>query len=319
MARLSIALIVLCTFSAFAVLNAEPSAFQLQSGATKNEINSLQNKNKTLQKIISGLQGQVNSAEQTQDGLKSLIEGQNSINKKNQDDIQSLKQISLELQSSVSISKDKLTRQENQIKDLINRINDQEIKINKIQQSLQEMNKIMTDNNASIVQQLSLISEFLEKRQKDRLNEKIDTPPVVTQAPKPKIDPKKSPEQIYNDAKEFIRKRDYANAEEALNALIKQNYQSANVYFLLGDIAYRKKDYPLAINYYSQSATLNEDANYMPVLLWRTAWSFRYQKNEASYKKFIDVLIDKYPNSEQGKRAAQDRIIESRNKKDSQS
>ena len=55
--------------------------------------------------------------------------------------------------------------------------------------------------------------------------------------------------------------------------------------------------------YYKKSATLDENAVYMPVLLWRTAWSFRYLSDQENYQKFIDLLIRLYPDSEQGKKA----------------
>ena len=41
----------------------------------------------------------------------------------------------------------------------------------------------------------------------------------------------------------------------------------------------------------------------MPVLLWRTAWSFKYLEDDSNYDRFIDLLSRLYPESEQGKKA----------------
>ncbi|WP_237699350.1 hypothetical protein [Helicobacter suis] len=59
-----------------ALLMAEPSAFDLQSGATKQELNTLKTSNKNLQDILTTLKSQTDTLLQGQDGLKSLVEGQ---------------------------------------------------------------------------------------------------------------------------------------------------------------------------------------------------------------------------------------------------
>lgn len=52
-------------------LNGEPSAFEKQSGVTKNDI-------KTLQNLVSKLQQKVDSIGQAQEGISSLYESQSS-------------------------------------------------------------------------------------------------------------------------------------------------------------------------------------------------------------------------------------------------
>lgn len=298
----------------FGVILAEPSAFQLQSGATKNEINSLQNRNKDLQKTVVTLQNQVNSTERNQDGLKSIIEGQNLLNKRHQDLINAMGQNISELQNNVNFLRERLKTTDENAKKLEAELIAQSARITKLQDNFQEMSRTITESNASIVQQLNLISQFLETRQKDP-----ETPagPKKDEKPAPKkpvfkADPKKSDKDYFAEAKELIRKKDYDRAEEIFRHVAKNGYKAAEAHYELGGIFYRKKDYAQAILNYKKAATLDENAPYMPILLWRTAWSFRYQKDEKNFQKFIDIIISDYPNSEQGKKAAQDREVEAR-------
>ncbi|CCF80225.1 TPR repeat containing exported protein; Putative periplasmic protein contains a protein prenylyltransferase domain [Helicobacter bizzozeronii CCUG 35545] len=58
------------------VLCAEPSAFDLQSGATKQELNTLKSSNRNLENILTTLQSQADALSQHQDGLNNLFKGQ---------------------------------------------------------------------------------------------------------------------------------------------------------------------------------------------------------------------------------------------------
>lgn len=289
------------------LLWAEPSAFELQSGATKNDISSLQSSSKNLQNIATDLQNRFTSLEQTQDGFKSLIEGQNLTIKKFTDSFFALQRSFDELKAGNQTFDGRLKQGYAQIDELKAQLLSQQEDIKKLQASLQELNRVMTESNNSIIQQLTLMSQFLEKTQKIQAlseeEEKAQKAKEEKEKQEKTIKLKKSNKENFNDAKDLIYKKDYKNAEYVLNELIKQDYKSAESYFMLGDIAYRKKDYEYAVEYYKKSATLDENAVYMPVLLWRTAWSFRYLSDQENYQKFIDLLIRLYPDSEQGKKA----------------
>ncbi len=286
---------------------AEPSAFELQSGATKNDISSLQSSSKTLQNIATDLQNRFTSLEQTQDGFKSLIEGQNLTIKKFTDSFFALQKSFDELKAENQTFDGRLKQGYVQIDELKAQLLSQQEDIKKLQASLQELNRVMTESNNSIIQQLTLMSQFLEKTQKIQSLSEEENAQDKSKEEKEKqektIKLKKNNKENFNDAKELIYKKEYKNAEYLLNELIKQDYKSAESYFMLGDIAYRKKDYEHAVEYYKKSVSLDEHASYMPVLLWRTAWSFRYLSDKENYQKFIDLLIRLYPDSEQAKKA----------------
>lgn len=109
--------------------------------------------------------------------------------------------------------------------------------------------------------------------------------------------------EIFVEAEALYKKGKLQEAKERFDWLVQNNYRPANGFYLLGEIAYRQKKYQDAIGFYKKSALINDKANYMPVLLWHTAWAFRYSKDLANYEKFLDSLIYLYPNSEQGQKA----------------
>lgn len=294
-------------------LNAEPSAFELQSGATKNDISSLQSSSKNLQSIATDLQNRLNSAEQTQEGLKTLVEGQNLRIKRMTDSF-------IVLQNAVSGIQNQLENMEEKAKDRLQdiealraQLEAQQEEIKKVQYSIQEINRVMTENNNSIIQQLNLMSQFLEKNQKD-----ISATMAAKEQEEAKKEevllPTKSNKERFAEAKNLIRKKEYSKVEDILNHLIKENYKSAECYYMLGDIAYRKKNYKSAVDLYKKSATIDEKASYMPILLWRTAWSFKYLKDDKNHQSFLELLARMYPESEQGKKAIE--IRDKTNKKE---
>lgn len=283
-------------------LHAEPSAFELQSGATKNAISNLRDSSKNLQNIVTDLQSRMESVEQTQEGLKTLVEGQNAKIKSIADAFILLQNALNALQNRIELAEDKAKDQAQDIEMLKSQLLAQQEETKKLQASLQEINQVMMENNTSIIQQLTLMSQFLEKNNKPEANIVVGEKKEEAKEPEPAL-PAKSNKENFAEAKALLRKKDYNSAEIILNGLVKENYKVAESYFILGDIAYRKKDYKSAVGLYKKSATLDEKATYMPVLLWRTAWSFKYLKDDSNYDKFIDLLSRLYPESEQGKKA----------------
>lgn len=286
-------------FSLILFLNAEPSAFELQSGATKNDISNLQLSSRNLQGIATDLQNRLKNTEQIQEGLKTLLEGQNFKIKKIDDSFIILQNGFNGLQNQFESANERAKEQNQDIEVLKAQLLAQQEEIKKIQYSIQEINKVMTENNNSIIQQLTLMSQFLEKTQNNLpalSEEKNESKKEENQIPK-------TSKQKFSDAKSFVRKKEFNSAEEILNELIQEKYKVAECYYILGDIAYRKKEYKSALDLYKKSATLDENASYMPTLLWRTAWSFKYLKDEKNYQNFIALLARTHPDSEQGKKA----------------
>lgn len=293
-----------------ALVSAEPSAFKNQQKISKSEITALKTRDQTIQQNIGGIKEQLAAIGQIQDGIKTVVESQNTINHKTQGQIQKLQADVSKIQSDISTLKEKTSELDSKLKEVINTVNTQQDRIEKLQQALKDLNELTAQNNANIIRQLDLISEALSKRQlvpsgATPTAPKSPTPPKKEE-PSP-IDKTKSNKELYVTGKDFMNKRNYEDAEKVFSYLIKNNYKTPDVYFMLGEISYRKKSYADAIEYYKQSALLNDKSSYMPILLWRTAWSFKQQGDDTNYNRFIDNLIDTYPNSEQGKKALQEK------------
>ena len=92
-------------------------------------------------------------------------------------------------------------------------------------------------------------------------------------------------------------------AKKGFNELLKRGYKKASSNFYLGEIAFKRGGYKEAINYYQQSATLDENANYMDKLLLHTAKSLQKIGKSGEAKVFFKAVIDTYPNSRSAREA----------------
>lgn len=288
---------------AISFLGAEPSAFELQSGATKKDLSTLQSNNKNLQHIATDVQARLEIVEQTQDGLKSLIEGQNLRIKQLVDENNVLKNHVSSLQAQIEVGQEQ-SREQSEIIDLLKvQILSQQDEIKRLQEALKELNEVVVKNNDEVLHQLELFTKFLmEKKQTlENSNQNSIEGAKITEQDEDE-DLQKDHQTLFIDAKNAINKKDYKKAEKILFFLIDKKFRIAESYFMLGDIAYSKKEYQVAVGLYKQSFALDEDAVYMPVLLWRTAWSFKYLKDIKNYERFTDILVKLYPKSEQAQK-----------------
>lgn len=300
---------VLFVVFSFSHLYSEPSAFELQSGATKDDISSLQLYTKILQGVTTDLQSRLLSLEQSQSGFQSLLEGQNLKIKSFTDSFYSLQQSFNELNASSLVLSNRIDEASQVMNEFKARLDAQQEDLKKFQTQIQDIKQAMTESNNSIIQQLTLISQYLENSQRISPNEEKDT--SGSKANSPNIsESSKSDAEIFVDAKELIKKKEFDSAKTLLDQLTQGDYKIAEVYFMLGDIAFGKKQYGDAIEFYRKSTVIDDKATYMPVLLWRTAWSFKYLKDEDNYKRFIDLIVALYPDSEQARRIQDSRKSE---------
>lgn len=299
------------------LLAAEPSAFELQSGATKKELKNLQTTNKNLENLAIDYSARIQVLEQSKDGLQSVLDGQAL-----------------------------------RIKSLLDTVGRQETKIQALQSSLDYQNEIIKQQQATIenlqksIGQNAALIEQIDSKLKDlaKLNEDIlgissamdsgakngsGAPGLSSTSsgtkPSPsKIDsPKKTDKQqasgktnsadrsfkelgnkeILDEARKLYREKNLAESKKRYEWLVKNNYKAASSLYMIGEIEYQRSKFQEAIGYYKKSASLDDKASYMPILLWHTAWAFRYSKDMDNYNKFLDSLIRLYPESEQGKKA----------------
>lgn len=295
-------------------LLAEPSAFEMQSGATKKELRSLQTSSRNLETIITELQNKVISLDQYQDGIKSLFEGQSLKIKTLLDNSVSQENSIKSLNATQESHSNTLKQQSDLLALLKDRVDNNQKTIEDLSKKVDEITELIGHINSDLMAQLEIIKKNL-----DIPSEAVATKPTSnskTSDKKPDTKAKastKKPDsftkdlskqkEIFAEAEALYKKGKLQDAKERFDWLAQNNYRPANSLYLLGEIAYKQKKYQEAIGFYKKSALINDKANYMPVLLWHTAWAFRYLKDNANYDKFLDSLIYLYPNSEQGQKA----------------
>lgn len=291
----------------FCVLVAEPSAFELQSGATKKELKNLQTTNKNLENIAIDYNTRIQTLEQSQEGLQSVIEGQ-SLRIKNLLDLANGQEMRIKtLESNLDSASATISELQAQVKSLTTKLN--------------EMSALNAKANSEILKKLESIDSTAQPKasQQKAGQPKADDAKVAdsksgepstaksaddasaSEFPKEfKHLPKK---EVYEQAQKLYRQKGFEAASERYKWLAESEYKSAFCYYMLGEIAYKQAKYKEAIIFFKRSVAIDSEASYMPVVLWHTAWSFKYTKDTQNYEKFLDLLIGSYPDSEQGKKA----------------
>lgn len=258
----------------------EPSAFEKQSGATKEDLSNLQSITQNLLNLTTQIKAQQETLTQSQEGLMSLYESQHQKlqatiqqNTANTQDIENLK-------TEVATLKTLLQDQGKQIADLDSK--------------MQEIHALTLKTQESILQELEKLNNTETKGTKKQ-SEDSQKNPI-------KFDKNKSAE-LFAQGKEFITKKQYKSAKDIMLWLKDNKYKTPEVTFYLGEIAYLQKDYHLAIKYYKASVALSDSGAYMPTLLLHTALCFKGIKDMPNYNSFLEVLIATYPQSREAAQA----------------
>lgn len=105
-----------------------------------------------------------------------------------------------------------------------------------------------------------------------------------------------------NSVLNFTKKR-YTKAKAGFKELLKRGYKKAAASYYLGEIAYYRGEHKEAISKYQQSATANENANYMDKLLLHTAKSLKKIGKAGEAKVFFQAVVDGYPGSKSAREA----------------
>jgi len=102
---------------------------------------------------------------------------------------------------------------------------------------------------------------------------------------------------IYRRGVQLFGQRSYNSAKEKFEETFARNYKKASSSYYLGEIAYYTKNYPEAIRYYKQSASLYNGASYMKILYLHTAIALARDGQTEQAKNFFQFVIDNYPNT----------------------
>ncbi|WP_158655950.1 MULTISPECIES: tetratricopeptide repeat protein [unclassified Helicobacter] len=331
-------------------LVSEPSAFELQSGATKKELKNLQSTNKNLENLAIDYSARIQALEQAQDGLRSVLDGQ-SLRIKNLLDLTSQQETKIQaLKADLEFQNETIKQQNASMEEMRQKIAQNTALIEQLNSKVSDLSALVARLNNDILSEISNLSKDAESSSAPssstsastkanagkssatassaassdvKQTAKQTTTPKQTSGSKQTSEPKQtgtndkntktpttnkafknlSNKDNIDEARKLFRQSKYAESKERYEWLVQQNYKTPLCYYMLGEIAYQTGKFGDAIGYYKKSASLDESANYMPILLWHTAWAFRYSKDMTNYNKFLDSLIRLYPDSDQGKKA----------------
>lgn len=292
--------------SLFCIVHAEPSAFELQSGATKKDMRDLKDIADFTRSVISDFQNKIVNLERSVDGLKTVYEGisatsrQDSLMLRNQiDRIQNIQDIVNSYQMSQK-------SQAELVKNLKAQVEANTNNIEQINQKIDKLSEAFLQANDEILKQIQVLSQQALTLQNSI--QSIQNQPVIDlirSKEKAKQNYDFSPDNATNlsKAKSLLRQKRNDEAKAYFEYLIDQKFAVAEASYYVGEIYYAKKEYNEALPYYKTSASLDSKASYMPILLWHTAWSFKYLNDSDNYVKFLQTLVALFPESEQGRKA----------------
>lgn len=254
------------------------------------------------------LKNQIDSLQERIDGLQTVIEGMGQLSSKNKASIHQLtKKISL-----INTNEEKYQLNTN------NNINQNLQSIKDINQTLSNTKSTVNDINTSFVTKtrLNLLinkvnTNYATKHQLQQLANDINNfKSLMLKMLKNQHQANTSNKlsnmknsMIYTDAYNFFIKHQYAKASKYYLYLVKKNYMAATSNYMLGEINYFNKNYANAIAFYKASALLYNKSKFMPTLMLHTALSMSKTGDIAGAKKFLRVLIAKYPSSKEALKA----------------
>ncbi|MFK5880748.1 MAG: hypothetical protein QM482_00930 [Sulfurospirillum sp.] len=169
----------------------------------------------------------------------------------------------------------------------------------KIKSVLTELSSLIDSINSNYISKEDF-SKFVSAQNhfKEKINQQISS---IKKQNLKKILSGKSGAELLKEAKGFFSKKQYNKAKIRYEKLVRMRYKPARSNFKLGEIAYYKKRYKTAINFYKKSIALYENASYTPTLLYHTGISLSKLKKNKEASKFFKVLKTNYPKSKEAK------------------
>lgn len=261
----------------FAILKAEPSAFELQSGATKQDMQTLKGKSETQSDKIFELQNKIKALETSVEGVKSIYEGQ----AKNINDLTN----KMNAFDSAKLNDESVAKLQEQVAQNT--------------QNIQTLTESLKNLNDSISQIKGLLGE-IQQVESDKLKQAQEANEIAKVAFKKD---KARRADIFKEARRLTYSKKFNEAIARYNWLIEIDYQKAESHYMLGNISYEQNKYNDAIYHYKESAILDDKGKYMPRLLLNCANSLRVLDRVEDAKKFYNSLIARFPNSAEAKDA----------------
>jgi TolA-binding protein len=189
---------------------------------------------------------------------------------------------------------DEITSIKNDISQLRQTQTDNYEKINAVLKKLSSMIDKINGNYVT----LDNLSSMSVKKKSSKLEDAITPEPSKKRSSK-----KLSNREKLKEAIALYRKEHYTKSFPIFKELSESSYKPATTNYYLGEISYYKKQYQEAIVYYKRSVGYYDKASYMPTLLLHTGISFEKLNDKDNKNKFLDALLNSYPNSQEASMA----------------
>lgn len=253
---------------------------------------------------ILALEGKIKALETATEGIKSIYEGQaaniNDLNNKfnaieranaNNESLTALQEQVANNTKNIQTLKDSLSAISEsiaQIKNLLGEIKQNEIAQNEVKQSEVKQSEVKQNKSKQ--------NEAKQGESEDK-NEQKESPAIEFEKDKTRRG------EIFKEARKLLNTGKFDEAIARYNWFIEIKYKSAESYYMLGRMAYAMNKYDDAISYFKESATLDENASYMPRLMLNCANSLRVLDRAEDAKAFYESLIKRFPTSSEAKEA----------------
>lgn len=289
-------------------LAAEPSAFRAGNlsssdpyGLTQTEKEIHQNR-----QSIERLEKRLFALEQKVDSMSSLLEGVVATTRANSEAIRDLTRTSQQIQESQKRQQEGDLKAKEEADALHQRQGALEKQVNEALSAQAANQKKLADSLAALQKAMTgtVGKESFDKTVKQLVAEiELNRQAIValggkTVAPKSEGFEKAPPETLLNQAKTMIENREYEGAHARLAHLLNLKYKVPETTFYLGTLHYFQNENDKAIAAFKQSAQADDQARYMPILLYYTAIALERQKNNAEARRFHETLIRLYPDHE---------------------
>ncbi|WP_228150650.1 tetratricopeptide repeat protein [Malaciobacter canalis] len=242
-----------------------------------------------LESIYEGDSQKLNKTVITLNKIVKQIEEIQNTTSKNKTDIENLKNVTNQLLTMQEEISSENRKNLDTLKEAIDKLSKQLIKINKEYVSFSEMKKNM--------KQFVTVEEF--NAFKETLGKKTSVKTKSTTKTKKLSYAQK--EEMLNEAKELFKKDYFTKAIPIFEELVELNFKPAESNYYLGEMWYYRDKFEKAIDYFKKSAVLYDKASWMPRLLLHSAISFENIKDYKNATKFYSTLIDVYPSSKEAK------------------
>lgn len=309
---------------------AEPSAFNAGGEVPPKSETAIINEK------LFNLSDRVKTLEESQEGLKSVLEGQiqriqsnsNKFVRLNEDNNTTLNAMKTHVDSNFALQNENIEKLKQSITalgDLITKNNQQtkqEIDslkkeigtlkalqekpkepsnkaVENKEKSTQEKNQEnSTDNNATLTP-----TDLAQDKQETKESQQVQKKTEEKTKEGEKSSVPKDASVAFTNGEKFLKDKQYEEAELNLKYAVEKMHKPAKGNYLLGEIAFEQKRYEDAIYYYKTSATRYDKADYMPRLMLNSAKSFEAINEKDNAKKFLETLVKLYPKSQEAKEA----------------